>query len=261
MRVRGAGLGLALLLLAVACGGGQTAPAEQVSPGAASPWGEVLVFAAASLTDAFEEIAMELSEANPGAKVTYNFAGSQQLAGQITQAAPADVFASANQTQMDVVADAGLVAAEPQIFTSNLLEIAVEPGNPLGIQGLADLSRPDVTLVMAAEEVPAGQYARQALDAAGVQVTPASLETDVRAVLSKVALGEADAGIVYRSDIAAAGDDVEGVEIPLDQNVPASYPIAVLTSAPNPAAARAFVDFVTSRRGQEILAKHGFAAS
>lgn len=267
MRMRAAGLVLTLLVLAMACGGGQPTgdqasrevPAAQETEETLS--GEVLVFAAASLTDAFEEIATEFSNTNREVKVIYNLAGSQQLAGQITQDAPADVFASANQTQMDVVVAAGLVAGQPEIFTSNLLEIAVEPGNPLGIQGLADLSRPDITLVMAAEEVPAGQYAREALDAAGVAVAPSSLETDVRAVLSKVALGEADAGIVYHSDVTAADGAVEGVEIPAGQNVPATYPIAVLANAPNPTAARAFVDFVTSQRGQEILSQYGFAAS
>jgi molybdate transport system substrate-binding protein len=254
---------LTLLVLAAACGASQTAPEAQTSPkqtGENTVSGEVVAFAAASLTDAFEALAMAFSEANPAVKVTSNFAGSQQLAGQITQGAPASVFASANQTQMDVVADAGLIAGQPQVFASNRLTIAVEPGNPLGIKGLADLARPDITLVMAAEEVPAGQYARQALDAAGVQVAPASLETDVRAVLSKVALGEADAGIVYRSDVVAADGDVDAVEIPAAQNVPAAYPIAVLADAPNLAAARAFVDFVTSKQGQHILAEHGFAA-
>ncbi len=231
----------ALLVLLAGCGGGS-----------AEAGGEVLVFAAASLTEAFGEIEEAFVAANPGATVTFNFAGSQTLATQINEGAPADVFASANQTQMDVVGEAG----EP--FIANVLQIAVEPGNPLGIETLEDLARPDVTLVMAAEEVPAGQYAREALDAAGVTVDPASLEQDVRAVLSRVSLGEADAGIVYASDVASAGDEVSGVEIPDEQNVPATYPIATLPEAPNPEGAEAFVAFVRSEEGQTILAEHGF---
>lgn len=226
--------------------------------GGASTEGEVVVFAAASLTDAFDDIGDAFTAANPGVTVTYNFAGSQTLATQINEGAPADVFASANQTQMDAVADGGGLAAEAQPFTANVLEIAVEPGNPLGIETLADLARPDVTLVLAAAEVPAGQYAREALANAGVTVEPASLEQDVRAVLSRVSLGEADAGIVYASDVASAGDEVEGVPIPDGQNVPATYPIATLAEAPNPEAADAFVAFVLSEEGRAILADHGF---
>jgi molybdate transport system substrate-binding protein len=169
------------------------------------------------------------------------------------------VFASANQTQMDAVRDAGSIAGEPVVFARNRLEIAVEPGNPQDVGGLEDLARAGLKVVLAAEEVPAGQYAREALDAAGVAVTPVSLETDVRAVLSKVALGEADAGVVYTSDIASAGDEVEGVEIPDDLDVIAAYPAAVVADAPNPAAASAFVDHVTSADGQATLKQFGFS--
>lgn len=279
MRIRGAGLAGALLVLLVACGGGSAdqaaseartgaaaaEPAAESDPAAGSESaaasdlsGELVVHAAASLTDAFGDVQQAFTEQHPDVTVTYNFAGSQQLAQQLTSGAPGDVFASANQRQMDVVTEAGLLEGESRPFIGNVLAIAVEPGNPLGIQALADLARPDVTVVLAAEEVPAGQYAKEALDSAGVQVTPASLETDVRAVLQRVALGEADAGIVYTSDVTAAEQDVEAVTIPDDQNVPATYPIATLADAPNPDAAAAFVDFVLSGDGQEILVEYGF---
>ncbi|MDQ3974378.1 MAG: molybdate ABC transporter substrate-binding protein, partial [Actinomycetota bacterium] len=162
---------------------------------------------------------------------------------------------------MQQVAEAGLVAGRPRPFADNRLVIAVEPGNPLGIRGLADLADPQVTVVLAAEEVPAGAYARQALAAAGVRATPSSLETDVRAVLGRVALGEADAGIVYVSDVVAARGRVEAVAIPPEHNVVVSYPIAVLAPAPNPDGAQAFVDFVLSPAGQAVLARFGFSPS
>jgi molybdate transport system substrate-binding protein len=240
-------------VLAAACGsGGDGGASGDVS-------GELIVFAAASLTDAFDESSAVFVDANPDVEVVFNYAGSQTLASQINEGAPADVFASANNTQMDAVAAEDNLAGEPEILTANLLAIAVEPVNPLGIAGLADLADPDLVLVLPAEEVPAGQYAREALDAAGVEVTPSSLEQDVRAALSKVELGEADASIVYASDIVASGT-ADGVDIPVEQNAPASYPIALLADAPNPAAAEAFVAFVLSDAGQEILASHGFAA-
>lgn len=265
-----------LLLLLAACGQASTptdapvtdapvgqAPVVEAPSGAVAPEaveGEVLVFAAASLADAFDRIAETFTEANPEANVTFNYAGSQALATQLTEGAPADVFASANARQMKVAADAGLLDGEAEVFTSNLLAIAVEPGNPLGVAGLEDLADPDVTLVLAAPEVPAGQYAVEALASTGVTVTPSSLENDVRAVLSRVELGEADAGIVYASDVTSAGDSVEGVAIPAAQNIVATYPIAALDGAPNPAGAAAFVALVRSEEGQAVLAEFGFTA-
>lgn len=247
-----------VLLILSACGGGAPATTTDETESEAALSGEVFVFAAASLTDAFEEIKTTFTKEHPDVTVTYNFGPSSGLADQIVQGAPADVFASANQTQMDKVADADLVNGESQEFVTNVLQIVVEPGNPLGIQGLADLARPDVTLVLAAPEVPAGQFAQEVLAGAGVEVSPASLEVDVRAVLQKVALGEADAGIVYVTDVQVADDMVDGVDIPEDQNVVARYPIATLASAPNPDAAEAFVAFVTGDEGQEILGSYGF---
>ncbi len=242
---------VACCLFAAACGSSGAAETAPTSV-------ELTVFAAASLTNAFEAMGTAFERANPDARVTCNVASSSTLATQITQGAPADVFASANGTQMDVVADAGLVAGDPIDFAGNTLEIVVEDGNPLDIRGLEDLTRDDVTVVLAAEEVPAGQYAREALDAQGLDVRPASLETDVRAVLSRVALGEADAGVVYTSDIASAGDSVEGVTVPADENVPATYPIAALADADEPDTARAFVAFVGSEEGRRLLRRFGF---
>jgi molybdate transport system substrate-binding protein len=270
VRVRSV-VALLFALLLAACGGGDqagapSAPASPSAAGAASGSGsgavsgEATVFAAASLTDAFEDIGERFEQANPDVDVAFNFESSSTLATQITEGAPADVFASASQATMDTVDEAGLVAGERTDFAGNSLQIAVEPGNPKGVESLEDLAQPDLTVVLAAEEVPAGEYARQALDEQGIEVEPASLETDVRAVLSRVALGEADAGIVYVSDVVAAGGDVEGIEIPADQNVPASYPIATLGEAPNPEAGEAFVEYVLSDEGQEVLNEFGFSS-
>lgn len=255
---RPGGISLAALTVAVmagACGSGgaDRGPADEVS-------GVLIVFAAASLVDAFDELSDAFVEANPDIEVVFNHAGSQTLASQIREGAPVDVFASANASQMDTVADAGNLTGETDIFTANLLAIAVEAGNPLGIGELADLADPDLVLVLPAEEVPAGQYAREVLASADVEVTPASLEQDVRAALSKVELGEADASIVYASDIVGSDGRADGVAIPDEQNVPVSYPIAVLAEAPNPVAAEAFVAFVLSEAGQEILSAYGFVA-
>lgn len=256
--IRARALLVAISLVAVgACGTAGADPATDATDGTVT--GEVTVFAAASLTDAFTELGTTFQRAHPGTTVTFNFAGSQQLATQITTGgAPADVFASANQTQMDEVADAGLLAGDPVVFARNRLEVVVEPGNPADVTTLADLGRDDVTVVLAADEVPAGQYAREALDAAGVAVRPVSLETDVRAVLTKVSLGEVDAGIVYTSDVAAADGRVEGVTIPDEDNLIADYPIAVMQGAPNARAARAFLAMVRSHAGRETLDAHGF---
>lgn len=241
------------LLVVSACGAVAASPQPQDAA-------TVTVFAAASLTDAFEAMGEQFEQANPGIDVVVNLAGSATLAAQLVEGAPADVFASADRTHMDVVAAEGLVAGTPADLAANRLEIAVEPGNPRDITGLADLSRHDLTVVLAADEVPAGDYARQALDAQGITVDPASLETDVRAVLSRVALGEADAGIVYASDVASANGAVDGVAIPPANNVVATYPIATLADGPNPQAGADLVAFATSPQGTELLEQFGFSA-
>ncbi len=213
----------------------------------------ITVFAAASLQPPFDTIAARLRAL--GTTATFNYAGTQALTAQLTQGAQADVFASADTAHMKTLEDAGLVAGSAQVFAHNKLEIAVAKGNPKGIHGLADLARAGLVVVLADPSVPAGKYAQQALQKAGVAVHPASLELQVTGVLSKVALGEADAGIVYVSDIVTSGQ-VDGVGIPDDQNVIADYPIASLKSAHQ--GARIFVNFVLSTDGQAILKGAGF---
>jgi molybdate transport system substrate-binding protein len=249
-RIRLAAVLAAMALLLAACGGSD------------APWGgsagsseEIKVFAAASLTAAFNELGGRYTAANGGTKVSFNFAGSQALATQIQQGAPADVFASADTTNMGKVKD---LVGTPQSFAGNLLQLVVEQGNPKDVKGLEDLARGDLKVVLAAEEVPAGKYAKQVLDKQAVTVKPVSLEDNVKAVVTKVALGEADAGIVYVTDVTAGGDKVEGVDIPAEQNVTATYPIATVKASEHQDKAQAFVDLVRSADGQQVLERFGF---
>ena len=221
--------------------------------------GDVMVFAAASLTESFTRLGEDFEAANPDATVTFNFAASSALVQQVNEGAPADVFASADQANMKKLSDAGDNGSEPEVFAENSLEIIVAPGNPGNITGLADLARPDVLWVTCAPEVPIGAYSAQALDKAGVTATPASYEENVKSVVTKVTAGEADAGIVYATDVTAAGARAEGVEIPVEFNVLAQYPIATIEAAPNPDGAEAFVDFILSENGQKVLATFGFS--
>jgi len=221
---------------------------------------EVSVFAAASLTDAFTEVGDAFMVAYPDAEVTFNFAASSELVTQIGEGAPADVFASADQNNMTKLTDAGNNGSDPVVFARNLLQIMVAPDNPLGITGVADLANDDLIVVTCALEVPCGAYAEEIFTNAGVTVTPDSFEENVRAVVSKVTLGEADAGIVYQTDVTAAGDEADGVEIPEDINVVAEYPIAITSEAGDPDAAQALIDFVLSDEGQAVLASYGFLA-
>jgi molybdate transport system substrate-binding protein len=249
-RTRLAALAAVAALALAGCGGGDDSGGRS----GAAP-GEIKVFAAASLTAAFTRIGERYRSANGGAEVTFNFAGSQALATQIRQAAPADVFASADIPNLDKVRD---LVNTPRNFASNQLQIVVEQGNPKGVAGLRDLASPDLKVVLAAEEVPAGKYAKQVLDQAGIKVTPVSQEDNVKAVVTKVSLGEADAGIVYVTDVTAGGDRVEGVDIPQDQNVLATYPIATLKASKAPERAQAFMDLVLSAEGQQVLREYGF---
>jgi molybdate transport system substrate-binding protein len=247
-RIRLAAVLAATALGLAACGGGGSGGSGGQSPA------EIKVFAAASLTAAFTELGRRYTAAQ-GTKVTFNFAGSQALATQIGQGAPADVFASADLDNMAKVKD---LVGTPQSFASNRLAIVVEQGNPKGIRTLDDLAGGDVKVVLAAGEVPAGRYAKQVLDRAGVKVTPVSQEDNVKAVVAKVSLGEADAGIVYATDVAAGGASVEGVDIPREQNVVATYPIATVKAGKAQDAAQAFMDLVLSGQGQEVLHRYGF---
>jgi len=231
---------------------------------------DLTVFAAASLTDAFEAIEQELEAATPNLSITYNFGGSQALVTQLKEGAQADVFASANVAQMDAVIAAGLVAGVPQPFAHNRLAIVTPAGNPADIQSAADLGKEGILLVLAQPEVPAGRYAREsvcimATDTATygagfvdrVAANVVSEEEDVRDVLAKVALGEADAGIVYVSDTVAAGDQVHVVDISDEVNVIATYPVAILAGG-DEALGSAFVSYLLSEEGQAMLELYGF---
>jgi molybdate transport system substrate-binding protein len=228
--------------------------------GATAVSGDVVVFAASSLTEAFTEMADAFTADNPDANLTFNFAGSGDLVTQITEGAPADVFVSADDSNMTKLTDAGQNAGDPVVIARNTFEIIVEKGNPKAVTGVADLADPDLIVVLCADTVPCGKGAVKILENAGVAVTPRSLEEKVKGVVTKVSLGEADAGIVFVTDVDAAGDTAEGVEIPADINVISNYPIAVTKDAPNSGTAQAFVDFVASDAGLAILAEYGFLA-
>lgn len=220
----------------------------------------LLVFAAASLTESFTALGGAFAKAHPPARVEFSFAGSPALVAQIESGAPADVIATADTANMTKLESKGALTGAPAVFARNRLEIVVEKGNPKGVKGLADLGRKDLIVILAAEAVPAGRYAREVLKAAGVTVEPRSLEENVKAVLNKVALGESDAGIVYVTDVRAAGERVAGVAIPDAQNALASYPIALVKRAGAHADAKAFVDFALSAEGRAVLARFGFLA-
>lgn len=250
--------------LAVSCGGD-----GGEAPGGGE--GEIVVFAAVSLTDAFKAAAGTFEAENPGVKVTFNFAASSALATQINEGAPADVFASADLAQMKAVIDRGN-ARESHVFATNV-PVVIVPASGSPVAAFADLAKPGIRLVLAGPEVPIGKYSRQVLekaaaDAAGPGAGFAgqalanlkSNESNARAVLAKVQLGEADAGIVYATDAAIAGTDVKVIAIPVAWNVIAEYPAAVLEEAPNSAVARAWLAFLLSPDGQSILARYGFGA-
>ncbi|GEL45910.1 molybdate-binding protein [Cellulomonas hominis] len=251
---------LALLVALAGCAStaapdAATTPEPAGSPTAEPLTGELVVFAAASLQDAFTELGEQLEQENPGLTVTFSFGGSSTLATQLVSGAPADVFAAASATTM---ADAAEVTGEPQLFARNTLEIAVPAGNPAGVTGLADLADPDRTIALCAVEVPCGAAAEKAFAAAGLTPAPDTYEKDVTATLTKVQLGEVDAALVYRTDVIGAGASVEGIDFPESAEAVNDYPIALLADAPNPGAAAAFVALVLSASGQDLLAGAGF---
>lgn len=247
-RFRLSALALVTLLVS-ACGG--AAPGPGLS-------GKIVILAAASLTDAFNTLGTEFTRVNPQVIVSPSYAGSSTLAAQIMQGAEADVFASADEANMTKLMDAKLNEGASRIFAHNRLQIVVQAGNPRRIAQLSDLARPDLIVVIGAPAVPVGTYAVQAFDKAGIKVTPKSLEADVKAVVTKVSFGEADAGIVYSSDVKAGGPKVQGVEIPDQLNVVARYPISLVKGGKNVRAASAFLDFVATAKGREVLAGVGF---
>jgi len=248
-------------LLLAGCGSSSTPAASTPSTTTSSTpalSGAVNVFAAASLKEAFTKLGQQFEAAHPGTKVVFNFGPSSGLATQINAGAPADVFASASTKNMDQVVTTGS-AASPTNFASNIMEIAVPPKNPANVTQLSDLAKSTVKVALCQKAVPCGATAEKVFTNAKLTVTPVTEELDVKSVLAKVSLGEVDAGVVYVTDVLAAGDKVKGIEIPSDVNASTKYPIATLTKAPNKATAQAFTDYVLSPEGASVLTAAGFA--
>ncbi len=256
----------ALLATAAGCGSdptttqpGASAPAGSTASGSTSAAsGTLTVFAAASLKKTFTQLGQDFEASHPGTKVTFSFAGSSDLVTQLQQGAPADVFASADTKNMDKATGDSLVAGSPVDFATNTLEIAVPQGNPAKVTDLKSLANPAVKVVLCAPEVPCGAAAQKVETAAGVDITPVSEESSVTDVLGKVSSGEADAGLVYVTDVKAAGDAVQGVTFAESSAAANRYPIAALKSSENAALAADFVALVTGRQGQQVLAAAGF---
>ncbi|TCJ93808.1 molybdate ABC transporter substrate-binding protein [Nocardia alba] len=251
--LRAAALAGAVAVAVVGCGA-DTEPApvgDQIG-------GTVTVFAAASLTETFTELGKQFEAEHPGTKVVFNFGASSALAEQIKQGAPVDVFASAAPKNMQQVVDAGEVTAKPVTFVRNRLEIAVPKGNPGQITGLADFAKPEEKIALCAEQVPCGAAAKTVFEAAGITPQPDTREADVKAVLTKVTLGEVDAALVYRTDVQAAGEKVQGIDFPESTKAINDYPIAPLAEAPNGKAASAFVTFIGTDKAKAAFVKAGF---
>jgi molybdate transport system substrate-binding protein len=246
-------------------GCGATSGADVVAPSTAgsqaasdpAATGQITVFAAASLSEVFTTLGAQFEQANPGTTIAFSFGASSTLALQITQGAPADVFASASGTNMDTVVSAK-AADTSTAFAKNVMEIAVPPDNPAHVATLADLAKHGVKVALCLPDVPCGAVAAKVFTNAGIAVTAVTLEADVKATLTKVELGEVDAGVVYVTDVRAAGGKVAGITIPADVNASTSYPIAALTASKNPQLATAFVEYVLSPQGQSALTAAGF---
>ncbi|MFJ4541135.1 molybdate ABC transporter substrate-binding protein [Streptomyces tibetensis] len=254
-----AAVGAAAVLALSACSSsGSDSSAKPDSSGRGKLSGEVTVFAAASLKESFTTLGKQFEKEHPGTKVTFSFGGSDSLAASITGGAPADVFAAASPRTMKIVTDAGDASGAPATFVRNKLEIATLPGNPGRISSLEDLTKAGLKVVLCDKEVPCGTAAQKALDASRLKLTPVSYEQDVKAALTKVELKEADAAVVYQTDVRAAGDKVEGVEFPEAADAVNDYPIALLKDARNAEAAKAFMALVRSAEGQKVLSGAGF---
>ncbi|MEO6820990.1 MAG: molybdate ABC transporter substrate-binding protein [Candidatus Nanopelagicales bacterium] len=238
-------------------GCGSSSSGAAAAPSDSGLSGSITVFAAASLTESFTTLGQQFEAANPGVKVTFSFAASSALATQITNGAPADVFASASTKNMDQVVTAGY-ASNPTTFAKNVMEVAVPPANPANVASVDDLAKPAVKVALCQPQVPCGSTAEKVFTNAKITVTPVTQEPDVKSVLSKVTLGEVDAGVVYVTDVMAAGSTVKGIEIPADVNASTSYPIASVSKSQNLAAAQAFVAYVLSPAGSAVLATAGF---
>ena len=256
-------LAVATALALTGCSGASVDPATSATPTASGSAldGSITVYAAASLKTTFTELADEFEKAHPGATVELTFAGSSDLVTQITEGAPADVFASADEKNMAELTDAGLVdPSASEDFATNVLTIAVPPSNPAGVSDFADLAKPDVKTVICAAQVPCGAATKTVEEATGVTISPVSEESSVTDVLGKVTSGEADAGLVYVTDVEAAGDAVEGIDFPEADQAVNTYPIAPVADTANPEVAEAFVAFVTGEVGQGVLRSAGFGS-
>jgi molybdate transport system substrate-binding protein len=257
------GVSAAALLALSACSSSDdssSAKSDSAASASSSPKlsGTVTVFAAASLKESFTTLGKEFEKAHPGTKVTFNFSGSDTLAASITGGAPADVFASASPKTMAIVTDQKDAVGTPATFVRNQLEIATLPGNPDKISSLKDLTKSSLKVVLCDKTVPCGAAVQKSLDAAKLKLTPVSYEQDVKSALNKVVLKEADAAVVYKTDVKAAGSKVEGVEFPESAGAVNDYPITLLKDAPNAAAAKAFIALVRSAEGQNVLTEAGF---
>lgn len=247
-------IGAALTVSLASCAAETNTPDTSIS----GPNGEITVFAAASLNGPFTELAAEFEAQHPGTEIKLNFAGSSDLVTQIIAGAPADVFASADERNMTKLADADLVAGTPIGFATNTLQIVVPPANPATISSLADLTKPELKVVICAPQVPCGAATKTIEEAAGNALTPVSEESSVTDVLGKVRSGEADAGLVYVTDVLAAGDQVKGIEFPESSAAVNSYPIATVGTSSNQKLADAFIASVTGPEGQKMLSAAGF---
>ncbi|OBH21828.1 MULTISPECIES: molybdate ABC transporter substrate-binding protein [unclassified Mycobacterium] len=255
MRRIGMLAGAVSVALAVGLVGCGSKPPSQPAGGS----GKLLVFAAASLKSAFTQLSAQFKAQNAGTDVEFEFAGSSELATQLTQGATADVFASADTAQMNTVAKAGLLAGDPTNFASNTLVIVTAPGNPKRVGSFSDLARPGLGVVVCQQPVPCGSATQRVEDSTGVRLHPVSEEPSVTDVLNKVTTGQADAGLVYVTDARGAGNKVTTVSFPEAAGAVNRYPIAVLKHAPQPTLAQRFVAMVTGAAGQDILARSGFA--
>lgn len=259
MKLRAASVALILLGGSVAACGTSSGDSGASSSSGADAQRTLTVYAASSLTAAFTDLGKQFEAAHRGVTVRFNFGGSSDLVAQISQGAPADVFASADTRNMAKAVADDAVEGAPVDFASNTLEIAVPPDNPADIHTLKDLARPGTKLVLCAPEVPCGSAAQKVEQASGVDLSPVSEEQAVTDVLTKVESGEADAGLVYVTDVRAAGDRVKGIPFPESSSAVNTYPIAALSDSESPALAAAFVRLVTGRDGQSVLAAAGFA--
>jgi molybdate transport system substrate-binding protein len=259
----GAVAALGVTVVVAGCGGSSTGGSSGASSSASATAssklsGTINVFAAASLTEAFTTLGKQFEAAHPGVKVVFNFGASSTLAQQINQGAPADVFASASTKNMAQVMSAG-GAKSSTPFVKNVMEIATPPSNPAQVSAVNDLAKSSVKVALCQVQVPCGATAEKVFTNAKITVKPVTEEADVKSVLSKVELGEVDAGVVYVTDVRSAGSKVKGITIPTDVNASTTYPIATLTDSHNTRTAQAFVDYVLSSAGEAVLTADGFA--